>query len=1145
MATEATSNRPRAKSWRRPFLAAAAAGAVLSAAPAVSDYVRSRPFDVVQPDGTRLRLLVTGDEHYRWVHDEKGRVILRDKETGLATYAIKVDGNVVPGALLVGVDDPDALGLESNLMPDPGRFPVSPYAAEPSTPRGRSVLGAGKPSFTKINNLVIFVRFAKEAEFPSTRKIGVYRDDFFNGTDPKTTLRSYFLEASYKKTTIDSTFYPKPEDDGRVVSYQDSHERGYFRPYDEKTNPDGYKDDEALKDREWNLVASAVTYVASEVPADLDIDTDRDGNVDSIVLVVNGGADAWMSLLWPHKWQLNKPVVYINKKRVYKYNFEPDSGPNGLSVGTLCHELFHTLGAPDLYHYPNCRMALPDIDPVSTWDLMNTSSPPAAEGAPANPPVHMGAHMKWRYGGFVDSIPEITASGRYTLSPLTSSTGMAYQIASPYSGDESFVVEYRRKTGLFEKGIPNQGLLVTRIDRRQQGNDCGPPDEVYVFRPGGTPALAGEIGKAPLSKGSGRTAIGETTDPVPFLQDGSSGGLSIGEVGEAGDTISFDVRIETLPCTGSINLTSPPDGSQVVGTKVDLSWAPAGRAASYDVYVGTTIDLMEPSNVTTSSLPDKDVEPGKTYFWKVVARGAGACSRSSAVQTFRTSTIAKLTKGVRAAVPDGAQGSFQFFSVDVPLGVKDLAITTTGGTGNLDLYVRYGQPPRSTVDPLECKSEKDGNEEECVLKSPWVGTTYILVYGYEAHRGSSLAATWSGGEVTATPLEKGGRVTIADSVARNVKVFSVAVPFGASNLSFTTSGGTGTADLTSRYQAVPMTGFGGFNACSSKPPGAAGVCSVEAPYQGTYYLAVEATEPYAGVELVADWASATDPFTCTPNETTMCLGVGGRFRVQADYGDHSRNTGPARVKKLTDLSGALYFSDPSSVELVAKFVSFCNGTAPNWSIYVAGLTDAAFLLKVTDTATGRYWERQNALGNRICTIGDGPFACPAGLVTDAGDGSLLRDEANRKALALLAGLGGGPAPETRVDTPAAISFTATGSPSACTPGATTMCLGPEGRFQVQADYKDYDGNVGQGKVHKLTDLSGYLTFSDSSSVELVAKFVSFCSGEAPNWSIYASGLTDLEVTFKVTDTKTGLSREYRNELGSRFCMIGDGAFTCP
>jgi len=57
--------------------------------------------------------------------------------------------------------------------------------------------------------------------------------------------------------------------------------------------------------------------------------------------------------------------------------------------------------------------------------------------------------------------------------------------------------------------------------------------------------------------------------------------------------------------------------------------------------------------------------------------------------------------------------------------------------------------------------------------------------------------------------------------------------------------------------------------------------------------------------------------------------------------------------------------------------------------------------------------------------------------------------------------------------------------------------------------------------------------------------VSFCSGSSGNWAIYASGLTDIQITFNVTDTKNGISRSYSNPLGNRFSTIADGPFPCP
>ena len=92
--------------------------------------------------------------------------------------------------------------------------------------------------------------------------------------------------------------------------------------------------------------------------------------------------------------------------------------------------------------------------------------------------------------GWITSIPTITTTGTYTLNPITSSTNNAYRINSPNSTTEYYVVEYRRKTGTFESSLPGSGLLVYRINLSipsgQWGNDCGPPDELYVYRPGGT-----------------------------------------------------------------------------------------------------------------------------------------------------------------------------------------------------------------------------------------------------------------------------------------------------------------------------------------------------------------------------------------------------------------------------------------------------------------------------------------------------------------------------------------------------------------------------------------------------------------------------------------------------------------------------------
>jgi hypothetical protein len=164
----------------------------------------------------------------------------------------------------------------------------------------------------------------------------------------------------------------------------------------------------------------------------------------------------------------------------------------------------------------------------------------------------MSAYMKHKYGKWIPDIPALTSPGTYTLKPLTSSTKNVYRIPSPYSSTEYFVVEYRKKRAPFENSIPGEGLVVYRINTSYSGNASGPPDEVYAYRPDGTPSANGTVSKAAFSDNAGRTSISDSTNPSSFLMSGDPGGLHLMNIGRMGDTIAFtlgnpiSVRFGTL-----------------------------------------------------------------------------------------------------------------------------------------------------------------------------------------------------------------------------------------------------------------------------------------------------------------------------------------------------------------------------------------------------------------------------------------------------------------------------------------------------------------------------------------------------------------------------------------------------------------------
>ncbi len=601
------------RSINRNGLGLAVAVVVLVAVAALAAPLRNVPQTLTQPDGTVVHLFATGDEYYNRLHDANGFTVVRDPDTGYLVYAMKIDGRLQPTGFVAGKDDPAAAGLAPGLMPDPRTLPspdeLFPIAQHHARVRTMGVSNA--PAFSTINNLVVFISFADETA-PSFWPSDTYQAWFDSGPS---SMENYFLEASYGQLTVSSTFYPAPSGT-TVAAFRDSHNRSYYKPYNATTNPDGYQDNER-NGREWTLLQAAVNSIASQVPAALDLDTNRDGYIDSVVFVVSGAASSgdWSNLLWPHRWAIDDAhyPARVNGKQLGDYNLQLNGN---VEVGVLCHEMTHTLGAPDLYHYSNCTNPN-TLVPVGRWDLMAEDK---------DPPQHTSAYLKWRYLGFIPTIPAITQTGDYTLNPLTSAANNCYKIASPNSTSQYFVIEYR-KPKVFDTTVPGSGLLVYRIDTAADGlgDRCGPPDEVYVYRPGGTLTDDGDINHANFSANPmvNRTAIDDSTDPPPFLTSGLPGGLSISNIGTAGDTISFHVAMQQGCIPAAFSLASPANGANLGGTtSVALSWNPAAGATSYDVFFGT--DAGNPpllGNQTATSL-QVTVTANASYFWRVAAKNA-------------------------------------------------------------------------------------------------------------------------------------------------------------------------------------------------------------------------------------------------------------------------------------------------------------------------------------------------------------------------------------------------------------------------------------------------------------------------------------------------------------------------------------------
>ena len=76
------------------------------------------------------------------------------------------------------------------------------------------------------------------------------------------------------------------------------------------------------------------------------------------------------------------------------------------------------------------------------------------------------------------------------------------------------------------------------------------------------------------------------------------------------------------------------------------------------------------------------------------------------------------------------------YTIVVPAGKTSAVFTISGGTGDADMYVKFGASPTDTT--YDCRPYASGNAETCTFAAPSTGTYYVALKGYAAFSGVSV-----------------------------------------------------------------------------------------------------------------------------------------------------------------------------------------------------------------------------------------------------------------------------------------------------------------------------------------------------------------------------------------------------------------------
>ncbi|MCK7592790.1 S8 family serine peptidase [Pseudomarimonas salicorniae] len=253
------------------------------------------------------------------------------------------------------------------------------------------------------------------------------------------------------------------------------------------------------------------------------------------------------------------------------------------------------------------------------------------------------------------------------------------------------------------------------------------------------------------------------------------------DLGTAGRDTSFGFGLVRIPnaiaaLAGPAPDTTPPStvaslSASSAGTSaVSLSWSAAtdtggSGLAGYKIERcsgASCSNFAQIATTTSTSYSNTGLTAATTYRYRVRAYdGAGNNGNYSGIAQATTDSAgggggSVLSNGVPVNGLSGATGTQLAYTLVVPAGATNLSFNLSGGSGDADLYVKFGSAP--TTGSYDCRSWASGNTESCSFASPQAGTYHVLVNAYSTFSGASLVGNF-------TPPSGGGGATFFENTA--------------------------------------------------------------------------------------------------------------------------------------------------------------------------------------------------------------------------------------------------------------------------------------------------------------------------------------------------------------------------------------------
>lgn len=494
-----------------------------------------------QPDGCIVQYRMRGDEYCNWIESDDG-YILQKAPDGYLVYAGIEDSRITPTEHIYR-------GGKTAVPENLNRIKAADM--KKGKRNSQFLIGETFPMTGKRKLLMLLVNFADtETHFDSSEFDRLMNEKGYNGTG---SFRDFYLENSYGQLDIETTVTE------------------WIRL---PRNKNLYSTEDMTQ-----LITDALTAVSGQIDIS-QFDNDGDGELDGLSIIHQGtGQEVTGSTadIWSHSGELTD--VYAGGIKVGRYTIQPEllldtPQKTKTTVGVLCHEFGHNLGAPDFYDVDYETGGL--FSGTGEWDLMAEGIWLAKE-MPGDSPSHINMWQKIQFGW----VTPVTLSETCTIDNMTpaSENPEAYIVNTTRPGDY-YVLEHRSRNG-FDRMLEGEGLIVyhadeTRIAEALETNmvNAGYMQGLYTVcasagcTPGSSPASFGDINSSgtPFPGTGNITEFSDTSLPAMHSNDGKYSYSTIRGIELKEGKISFDF------ITGDVPETVREFGVTSIHGTVTLAW---------------------------------------------------------------------------------------------------------------------------------------------------------------------------------------------------------------------------------------------------------------------------------------------------------------------------------------------------------------------------------------------------------------------------------------------------------------------------------------------------------------------------------------------------------------------------------------------